>query len=119
MAATLDKKVSADEIFQRFFDINKTLKRNEIIRSLCILQDTTFLWSFFDENSNEWKPAMFYGKDLHSPILPIKFSTNETVKTSLYFFMIDLLANLYNTILGGEDLALAHGNYYDRIQCPR
>ncbi len=76
------------------------------------------MWTYYDDDLSEWKPARFYGKDIDKSILPIKFSTDEKVKTSFYFFMIDLLSNLFETILGAEDLAVAYGKYHDRIQMP-
>jgi hypothetical protein len=118
IATDIEKNLSTDDIFQRFFNINKTLKRKEVVRALCVLQDSTFLWSYYDESHREWKPARFYGADLTKPILPAKCSIEKEVKSSFYFFMIDLLANLYNTILGAEDIAGAYGEYYDRFQRP-
>lgn len=120
LAINLDESISVDEIFLRFFEINKNLRRTDIINCLCILQKATITWAYFDDYSEELKPYSFsnYIENAYEPILPILSEVNEKKKSSLYDLIIHLLAHLYNTILGGEDLALAYGNSYSGIKVP-
>jgi hypothetical protein len=120
LATQLDESLSIDDVFIRFFEINKQLKRSELVNSLCILQKGTILWSFFDEENNNVTPAMFHSikKGLNKPILPVLLGIDEVRKSSLYDLIMHLLANLYDTILGAEDLAVAYGNDYNEIKTP-
>lgn len=119
LVTELDKTLNIDDVFIRFHQINKLLKRTELINSLCILQKGTITWSYFDDKTNEWKPAMFYdiNQDLSKPLLPI-LSLSEEEKIAFYSLIINLNIHLNNTILGSEDLAVAYGNYDGRIKIP-
>ena len=120
LATHLDENISVDNIFTRFFEINKQLKRSEIINSLCILQKATIFWSFYESENSEPKPAMFSHpkKGLHKPIIPVLLEVNEIRKSSFYDLIMHLLWNMYDTILGAEDLAIAYGNDYYGIKIP-
>jgi hypothetical protein len=120
IASNYDEHLSIDEIFNRFFEINKTLKRNEIINSLCILQKGTITWAYFDKSDSTFKPAMFCDpeKDLLYPILPILLEVDSTRKSSLFDLIVNMFSHLNSTILGSEDLAAAYGNDYNTIKTP-
>jgi hypothetical protein len=120
IATRLEESVTFDDIFKRFYDINKTLKREEIINCLCILQKGSIFWSYLDKKENEWKPAMFYeiDRDLAAPIVPVFVEADQERKISLYSLIINLYMHLNSTILASEDLAVAYGNYYDSIKMP-
>jgi hypothetical protein len=120
ITTNLDDNLSMEDISRRFHEINKTLKRDEIINSLCILKKGAIFWSYFDKKTIEWRPAMFYDftRDLSEPILPILVQADEERKNSFYSFMINLNTHLNTTILGSEDLAIAYGDHYDAIQFP-
>lgn len=120
IAISLDKKLSIDDIFIRFHEINKTLRREEIINSLCILQEGAIFWSYFDKEIKEWRPARFYdfNEDLSEPILPVLVKAENEKKNSFYSLILNLNSHLNNTILGSEDLAIAYGNYYSDIKMP-
>jgi hypothetical protein len=103
--------MSIDDVFSRFFEINKTLKRHELVRAICILQKATITWAFVDDQAKEIKPAMFFRDDLMMPIFPILLPVTDTSKSSLYNLIMNLSAQLYMSILGAEDVVVAYGNY--------
>ncbi len=118
LARDMDSNATLDEIFIRFFEINKTLKRHEIVRAVCVLQKATITWAYLDPSSEEIKPAMFAQDDLFLPIFPILISVNKEIETSLYYFVMNLSAHLYNSVLGAEDLVTAYGDYVNQIKVP-
>jgi len=120
LATNLQDGLSTDDIFMRFFEINKKLKRSELVNGLCILQNSTILWAYFDESNKELKPAMFHDpdEDLSKPLLPILLEANAVRKTSLYDLIINITTHIYHTVLGAEDLAAAYGNNYNNIKTP-
>lgn len=120
LALNLDENLNMDDIFLRFFEINKQLKRAEIINSLCVLQNGTIIWCYFDDNNPELQPEKFKMKtDQVAPIIPVLLETNETRKCALYDLILHLSSHLYDSILGGEDMAIAYGNGNTNIKVPQ
>lgn len=115
----MSEETNIDDIFLRFFEINKTLKRSEIIDSLCILQKATITWAF-DNQEGELKPASFqdYNKNASPDILPVLLPVGDNRKSSLYDLIMLLHSHLYSSVLGGEDLILAYGNSFNEIKIP-
>lgn len=91
-----------------------------MVNAMCILQHGSVFWSFFDEITNEWKPASFgdFNKDIGAPILPVWISSTEEKRMSFYSLVMHLYAFLNNTILGSEDLPVAYGDYRGEIKMP-
>ncbi len=118
LATSLDDNLTVDDIFVRFFEINKQLKRSEIINSLCILEKATIVWCYYEENKTELQPVKFNDKSLQYPILPVLLEIDKHRRTSLYDLIMHLMAHLYDIVLGGEDLAIAYGNNYTNIKVP-
>lgn len=121
IAINLEDSLEMNDAFLRFFEINKQLKRSEIINSLCVLQKGTIAWAYFNEQTQEMVPAKFNDIEngMYQPILPILLATDETRKSAFFDLIMLLLANIYDTILGGEDLAVAYGNGYKGIKVPQ
>jgi hypothetical protein len=95
-------------LISRFFDINKTLKRLEIARSLCVLGAGTVSWGFKDPlRHNEIRPALFMRDDLFHSILPAYAAA--AVVPPLFSLMQLLHLHLFHSILGPEDIATAYG----------
>jgi hypothetical protein len=119
LAINLDENLDMDDVFLRFFEINKKLKRSEIINSLCVLQKGTIVWCYFEEGKTELQPVKFGNiKTQQYSILPVLLQVNEIRKSSFYDLTMHILANLYDSILGGEDLAIAYGNRYNQLKIP-
>ncbi|NOT91658.1 DUF6602 domain-containing protein [Ferruginibacter sp.] len=119
IGVNLDVNLSMDDIFVRFFEINKQLKRSEIINSLCVLAKGTIIWCYFDDTKLDLQPEKFTkNTGQFPPIIPVLLETNESRKCSLYDLVLHLSAHLYDTILGGEDMAAAYGNNYNHIKIP-
>jgi hypothetical protein len=120
IAVSLEPGLVIDDVFLRFFEINKQLKRNEIINCVCILKEATINWMYFDNYSKEFRPAFFSNpdEDLNSPIVPVLVPVDQVRKSVFYDFITNLTTHLYNTILGAEDLAVAYGNNYHNIKVP-
>lgn len=110
IATDIQNKLTIDDVFLRFFEINKTLRRHELVRAICILQKATITWAFFDEKGQDIKQAMFSREDLMVPIFPILIPISDTSKSSLYSLIMSLSTHLYMSILGAEDIVVAYGN---------
>jgi hypothetical protein len=107
IATSLSEKIELDNLVERFFDINKTLKRQEVIRCLCVLDRGTLTWSFVDLEG-EFRPALFMRDDLFHPIIPVYHKVPKS-PSALYSFVSDLLLHLYQSVLAAEDVAFAYG----------
>lgn len=107
IATSLKDKIDMDRLVERFYDINKTLKRQEVIRCLCVLNNGTITWSFIDLDG-EFRPALFMREDLFHPIIPVYHKVPKT-SSALYPFVSDLMLHLYQCILAAEDIASAYG----------
>lgn len=117
IATDLKEGVDLDEIVNRFFDINKSLKRLEVIRALCVLGHGAVTWGFRDEN-DEVRPALFMLDDLYRPIFPI-YNKIPKVDSALYPLAADLLLHLYHSVLAPEDIAPSYGPSIHPISIPK
>lgn len=107
IATDLRDGINLGDLVNRFFDINKTLKRLEVVRGLCVLDNGTVTWGY--ENSyGEKKPALFMKEDLYLPIFPI-FHQKPANVSALYPLVTDLLLHLFQSILAPEDIAPSYG----------
>jgi hypothetical protein len=117
IAADLKKGVELESVINRFFDINKTLKRLEIVRALCVLGEGTVTWSFKDDGG-EVRPALFMLEDLYLPIFPV-YHRMPHVGSALYRLMADLLLHLYHSVLAPEDMAVSYGPDIHSVDIPK
>lgn len=116
IATDLKDGVELDRLVERFFDINKTLKRLEVIRALCVLGHGTVTWGFVDD-SGESKPTLFMMEDIYRPIFPV-YHKMPRVESALYPLMADLLLHLYHSVLAAEDIAPSYGPVIHNISIP-
>ena len=111
--------VSTNENFtsliERFFDINRSLRRLEVIRALCVLGQGSVVWAISD--SGQSKSALFMKEDLSLPIFPAYFPSNGQ-SSSLYPLLENLLLHLYHSILAPEDIASRYGQSDRRVKVP-
>ena len=107
IAPSLKEGVDIDQLVERFFLINKTLKRLEVIRCLCILGQGTVTWQFLGLDG-EARATLFMKDDLFTPIFPAYHKVPKT-PSALYSFLTDLLLHLYQSVLPAEDIAVAYG----------
>lgn len=117
IAVTSDEGLSKDSIFNRFFEINKSLYRDEMVRALCIIDDFFISWAVLNNKGDNYDIALFNSKDIDEPILPI-VRTRGNEQSSFYDLMIYLSGHLNASILGSEDIFVAYGNDNSQIQAP-
>ncbi|HEY0734528.1 MAG TPA: DUF6602 domain-containing protein [Herpetosiphonaceae bacterium] len=118
IATSLKKGVEIDKLVERFFLINKTLKRLEVVRCLCVLGEGTVTWLFADPTREEIKPTKFMRDDLFNPIFPAYHKVPQT-PSALYAFLSDLFLHLYQSVLAAEDIAIAYGPKEFRSMKPK
>jgi hypothetical protein len=107
VAISLKKGVDIDRLVERFFYINKTLKRHEVVRCLCVLGFGTVTWQF-ESLDGDIRPAVFMRDDVFASIFPAYHKVPKT-PSALYAFLSDLLLHLYKSVLAAEDIAIAYG----------
>jgi hypothetical protein len=115
-ATDIDKGLTIEEIADRFFFINKRLKRLETVRAVCILGQGTIYWSF-KSNDVEFKPALFMSEDLYKPIIPSIEVHNDN--PAIYTFISNLQLHLFHSVLAPEDFALYYGTVNRNIRRPK
>jgi Domain of unknown function (DUF6602) len=105
-AVELEKRGDFQGLIKRFVEINRMLKRVEMIRALVVLGQGAAFWGYID--SGEFRPAKFSYEDLYGPIRPIYVPASGSNDT-FYHFASDLSARIFDSVLGGEDIAAAYG----------
>jgi len=117
IATDLGHGIELESLINRFFDINKTLKRLEVVRALCVLGHGTVTWSFMDEKGDA-RPALFMLEDLYVPIFPVYHRMPEA-GSSLYTLLTDLLLHLFQSVLAPEDVAPSYGPDRHAVSIPK
>jgi hypothetical protein len=107
-----------DEIVERFYWINKKLKRLETVRFLCVLGHGSLSWGYWDSEARENRPARFMERDLHEPLVP-GYQQVRQGECAFYQLMQTLLMHLYHSVLAPEDVAVCYGDPQPRIAVPR
>jgi hypothetical protein len=102
-------------LVERFFDINRSLKRLEVVRSLCVLGQGTVTWGF--RSADGPKPALFMSEDLKVPLFPA-FLPAEVCESPLYAFIENLVLHLYHSVLGPEDIVSRYGPINRGVRVP-
>jgi hypothetical protein len=106
-ATSLGEGCDLPSLIERFFQINKQLKRLEIIRALCVLDQGCVIWGFKDERG-ELRPAVFMFDDLRMPISPVYFDV-DACPSPLFALLENLSLHLYHSVLAPEDLVPSYG----------
>lgn len=118
LAINYDNNISIDDLFNRFFEINKSLYRQEMIRALCVLDDFFISWVVFNEDTKVYDIARFNSKDEDKPIIPTLRLGKDKIESSFYDLIMYLGAHLNASILGPEDIYVAYGNKNHNIKIP-
>jgi hypothetical protein len=105
------------ELVDRYYDINKTLKRLEVVRALCVLGCGTVTWGWRKPNG-EVGPAPFMLEDLYEPIFPVLHEI-PCVQSAFFVMISDLLLHLYHSVLAPEDLPAKYGPSEIDVQIPK
>jgi hypothetical protein len=96
-------------LIERFFDINRKLRRLEVVRCLCVLGAGAVTWSFSDPlRDGEIRPALFMRDDLFHPIIPTY--SRATTQPPLFSLMQILHLHLFKSVLAPEDIATVYGH---------
>ncbi len=114
-AGGLEKGTSMDDLVDRFVHTNRLLKRLEVIRCFCILNEGCLYWSWFDSDARELRPALFMLEDLYDAIVPSYAVHNERNPAFLSLVM-NLFLHLYKSVLAPEDWAVSYS--YSRDNPP-
>lgn len=116
VAIGLAKNISFEDLINRFFVINKALKRHEVVRALCVFGSGTVTWGLRNERTKQSDSAIFHS-DYAEPLIPV-FSRSEVVGSAFHVLMMDLMLQLYHSILSPEDLAVKYGLNFHRVSVP-
>lgn len=116
IAPSIKKGVEIDELVERFYYINKTLKRLEVIRCLCVLGKGALTWHFIDANG-ERRPALFMKEDLFTEIIPA-YHKVPGIESVLFSMISDLSLHLYHSVLAAEDIPALYGIKDPRMKAP-
>ena len=93
-------------IFSKIFKISQSLKREELVRCICVLGEGTINW-YAIENGKTSMIALFID-DLAKPLIPVLDGMDET-KSAFYLFAALLMTHLYRSVLSPEDIAILYG----------
>ena len=118
IAVNHEENISMEDIYDRFFEINKSLNRQEMVRGLCVLNEYYFSWVTFNDLTKEFDVIKFDGEDENSQLrlgLKLGKGKDESCFNSL---IMHLGGHLNNSILGSEDIFVAYGNDNHRIRVP-
>ncbi len=107
LATGLSPNVSFEDLINRFFAINKTVKRHEVVRALCVLGRGAVTWGVRNERTKQVDAAIFHS-DYAEPLIPV-FSRAEIIGSAFYALALDLLLQLYHSILSPENLTVKYG----------
>ena len=107
--------VDVQALVERFFDINRQLRRLEVVRAMCILGKGTVTWAFRAPDGP--KPALFMSEDLQRPLAPAYFP-NEVCESPFFVLVENLMLHLYNSVLGPEDIASRYGPSERGVRLP-
>jgi hypothetical protein len=99
--------LTLEALADRFYNTCRSLKRLEVVRSLCVLGHGTLTWGWWDEHFDA-RPARFMRDDLFHPVVPVLHKTPPG-PPALFSLMADLLLHLFHSVLRAEDLAHAYG----------
>lgn len=107
VAVDVAGKSSFDDLIVRFFQINKQLRRREMVRALVVLNRGYITWAYVDEQG-EVRPAWFASEDQFLPLYPalIPRMPDDSI---LYPFIQGLSNHLYRCVLGPEDVVSNYG----------
>ena len=117
LGVQLAKGLTFEELINRFYDVNKQVKRLEVVRALCVLGHGTVVWGFKDTEKHEIRPALFMLEDLYEPILPAYYDAKE-VGSALFALIANLMRHLYDSVLAPEDIAVLYGPSTRVIKAP-
>lgn len=109
LATDLREGIELDEIVERFFFINKSLKRLEVVRALCVLGRGTVTWSYYDSKMERNRDALFMLEDLYEPIFPSYFR-KPGLESAIYPLIVNLMLHLYHSVLAPEDITAMYGS---------
>lgn len=118
IATNYDDKIGFDTLFNRFFEINKSLYKDEMVRSLCVLNKFSISWAVFNESTNQYDMCLFDSKDEDKPVIPALRDGSKDHESSFYDLVFYLGAHLNSSILGSEDIYVAYGNNNYNIKVP-
>lgn len=118
LGVRLAKDLTFEELINRFYDVNKQVKRLEVVRALCVLGHGTVVWGFPDRDRGGITPALFMLQDLYEPVVPAYFSAKD-VGSALFALIANLMLHLYHSVLAPEDIAVLYGPSSRDIKAPK
>lgn len=116
IATKMKNGVTFENLINRFYDINKQLKRKEIVRSLCVFGQGTVTWGILGEGA-KIDMALFM-RDQDKEIVPLYHKYDE-YQCAIYPLVINLLTHLYHSILAPEDMHIYYGSSNFSVRAPK
>jgi hypothetical protein len=114
IATAVGDGLEFDDLIRRFVEINRELRRLEIVWAMCVLGVGTVHWFYFLEDGHPQMP-LFMGADLHET-LHIGFESANHVKSAFYALVRGLMLHLYHSVLAPEDIAAKYGPKNNIVQ---
>ena len=118
LGVNLAKGLAFEDLINRFYDINKQLKRLEVVRALCVLGHGTVIWGFRDSVKGGITPALFMLEDLYEPIVP-SYHHVKDITSALFALLGNLMLHLFHSVLAPEDIAVLYGPSTRTVKAPK
>jgi hypothetical protein len=118
LAINISDNVPLESLIDRFYDINRELRRLEVVRALCVLGHGTVVWAYRDREQGGITPARFMLEDIHEPLVPAYFDVKD-VTSALFALLGNLMLHLFDSVLAPEDIAALYGTANRNVKAPR
>ncbi|MCI0357604.1 MAG: hypothetical protein L0211_03850 [Planctomycetaceae bacterium] len=118
LAINLSDNLSFEKVIDRFYDINRQVKRHEVVRALCVLGHGAVVWGYRDPHLGGLTPALFMMEDLYLPLVPMYFRADD-IQSSIFALLSNLMLHLFHTVLAAEDIPALYGTSSRAVKGPK
>jgi hypothetical protein len=117
LGINLAKDLTFEELINRFYYINRQVKRLEVVRALCVLGHGTVVWGYHDKEKGGISPALFMLEDLYEPLIPAYYRAAD-VQSAMFALISNLMLHLFHAVLAPEDIAALYGSLSRAVKAP-
>jgi hypothetical protein len=118
LALNIAEGTTLEDLINRFYDINKQVKRLEMVRALCVLGRGTVTWGYHDREIGGLTSATFMLEDLYESLVPVYQKVPQT-ESALFALLGNLMLHLFHSVLAPEDIAAIYGTSTRNIMAPK
>jgi hypothetical protein len=118
LALNIENGLTLEDLINRFYDINKRVKRLEVVRALCVLGQGTVTWGFHDREIGGLTPATFMLEDIYEQLVPVYQKVPQT-ESALFALLGNLMLHLFHSVLAPEDIAAIYGTASRDTKAPK